>query len=253
MTVEQKWDSSLNTKLWDSAYKTDRKYTKEFKARPGGFGGTAISPMYIVRKATEIFGPCGIRWGFNDIGHTVEDTGVGKVWYSLIRLWYIHPATNEYGHIEQWGGTTITTGKADHPVPDDEAAKKAVTDGLTKCLTYLGFGADIHLNDTSKYSSHETGYNDQGAAPAAPPVHEPSEKRSAKQVAKDLTDKHTKFPAALEKVLGAKDLAELSRLADYINGFGFTDSDLAELTAAIQAKANELTPAEATGASNTNA
>jgi len=35
-----------------------------FASPMGGFKGTAIKPTYLMRKATEVFGPCGEGWGW---------------------------------------------------------------------------------------------------------------------------------------------------------------------------------------------
>jgi hypothetical protein len=43
---------------------TDPKHTKEF-SRSGGFKGRATSPTYLMRRATEVFGPMGIGWGWS--------------------------------------------------------------------------------------------------------------------------------------------------------------------------------------------
>ena len=56
---------------------------------------------------------------------------------------------------------------------DEEAPKKSITDAMTKCLSLLGFAAEIHLGlyDDNKYASdrqREAGKSDQpDADPAA--------------------------------------------------------------------------------------
>ena len=51
--------------------------------------------------------------------------------------------------IEQYGQKHL--GRDDRP--DEDAYKKCVTDGITKCLSYLGFNADVFLGkfDDNKY------------------------------------------------------------------------------------------------------
>jgi hypothetical protein len=140
---------SSNTALWNSACKTDPAYTKQF-SRAGGFSGTAISPMYLVRRATETFGPIGTGWGFKELESKIAE----GVWFSRVELWYLH--AEKRGAIEQWGATTFINKRKDGSTfVDEEAAKKSVTDAVTKCLSYLGFAADVHMGlyDDNKYMS----------------------------------------------------------------------------------------------------
>jgi hypothetical protein len=53
---------SKNLDLWEAVSKTDPKHTKKF-SRAGGFSGTAINATYLIRKATELWGPMGQGWG----------------------------------------------------------------------------------------------------------------------------------------------------------------------------------------------
>lgn len=136
-----------NTALWNSVCKTDPAFTKQFK-RAGGFSGTAISPMYMVRRATEIFGPIGIGWGFKELEHNF----IEGVWSSRVQVWYL--LDGKRGEVEQWGATTmLNTLKDGRGFVDEEAAKKSVTDAVTKCLSYMGFSADVHMGmyDDNKY------------------------------------------------------------------------------------------------------
>lgn len=135
-----------NRELWDSVCETDPKHTKEF-SRSGGFKGTAINATYQVRKATERFGPVGIGWGYEEVEHIVA----GGVWFSKVRLWYVWNGAR--GQVEHWGATTFQGKNKNGEFVDEEAAKKSITDALGKCLTMLGFAADVHLGlyDDNKY------------------------------------------------------------------------------------------------------
>jgi hypothetical protein len=153
---QQRGQMTTNTSLWDAVCKTDPTHTKSFK-KGGGFSGTAIKPYWLMRRATETFGPCGIGWGWEEI----ENKMVAGVWCSKVRLWYAQ--NNQRGQIEQWGQTVMEDqreikidGKGTgsyKPYVDEEAPKKAVTDAVTKCLSYLGFAGDVHMGlfDDSKY------------------------------------------------------------------------------------------------------
>jgi len=132
----------MSLELWNSVRTPDKQYTKKF-VRKGGFRGTAIDPMYLIMKATSLWGPCGGKWGFKEIEHTI----VNDVWYSKVQLWY--PGPDGEHVVEHWGGTSIMNEGS----PDDEAAKKSMTDALSKCMSVIGFGADIHMGifDGNKY------------------------------------------------------------------------------------------------------
>lgn len=135
-----------NTALWDSVCKTDPSHTKKF-TKAGGFSGTAIKPFYLMHKATETFGICGIGWGWNEL----ENIVVGGVWCSKVELWFMQ--NNQRGAIQQWGQTVMQGKNKNGEFVDEEAPKKAVTDAVTKCLSYLGFAGDVHMGlfDDSKY------------------------------------------------------------------------------------------------------
>lgn len=135
-----------NTTLWDAVCKTDPAHTKKF-TKAGGFSGTAIKPFYLMHKATETFGVCGIGWGWNEL----ENKVVGGVWCSKVQLWFLQ--NNQRGTIEQWGQTVMQGKNKNGEFVDEEAPKKAVTDAVTKCLSYLGFAGDVHMGlfDDSKY------------------------------------------------------------------------------------------------------
>ena len=51
-----------NRALWNALATTDPKPTKPFK-RSGGFSGTAMKPIWIIKMLTEQFGPVGVGWG----------------------------------------------------------------------------------------------------------------------------------------------------------------------------------------------
>lgn len=150
-----------NTALWDSVQTTDPKYTKGF-SRGGGFKGTATNATYLAKKATERFGPCGTGWGINVVNEEII-TGAPHVdgdgcciAHDLIhkvhaRLWYV--LDGKRGEVEQFGQTQIVGKNKNGFYTDEEAPKKSLTDAMTKCLSLLGFSADIHLGlyDDNKY------------------------------------------------------------------------------------------------------
>ena len=143
--------------IWDQASKTDPKYTK-----PVTFGRkfTAIDPHSQIMKATELFGPAGMGWGFNVVKNEYLPTNHVAV---LVELW--HGTLSQ--SIQQWGQCSLYIDKAETR-PDPDCMKKATTDGITKCLSYLGLNADVFLGkfDDSKYIEERKAE----VAGAAPPI-----------------------------------------------------------------------------------
>lgn len=151
-------------KIWSEVEKTDPSFTKPF-SRGGGFKGTATNATYLARKATEVFGPCGIGWGvevvdeelmkgaplaFGPDGMPVAFDVIHKV---RVKLWYL--LDGQRGEVVQFGQTTFVGKNKNGFFTDEEAPKKSLTDGMSKCLSLLGFAADIHLGryDDNKYVS----------------------------------------------------------------------------------------------------
>ena len=127
-----------NMKLWNSVCVTDPSHTKKVNQR-GGF--TAIDAHYQIQEMTRAFGPIGIGWGYD---FTYEFFN-GMIFAKVV-VWHSGDRSQT---VTQMGCKSL--GKADRP--DEDAAKKAVTDGLTKCVSYIGFNADVFLGrfDDNKY------------------------------------------------------------------------------------------------------
>lgn len=150
-----------NMRIWAQVERTDPQYTKQFN-RGGGFKGTATNATYLARRATEVFGPIGIGWGVEPVSEEyvegaplTEDVRevVHKV---LVKVWYMQDG--ERGEVLQFGQTTFVGKNKYGPFTDEEHAKKSLTDGMSKCLSLLGFAADIHLGrfDDNKYVAEVT-------------------------------------------------------------------------------------------------
>jgi hypothetical protein len=134
------------TKLWDSVFKTDPSSTKAF-SRAGGFSGTAIKPLYLIHKATALWGPMGDAWGAETAEHIIS----GNTVFIKARLWY--PGASNKAWVEHWGGDVLIKETKNGVRANDEAFKMAFTDAIGKCLVQLGFSADVHLGmfDDNKY------------------------------------------------------------------------------------------------------
>lgn len=135
--------SDNNLKLWERVEKTNPGHTKQVKL---GRAITAIDPYQQIKNATAEFGPAGEGWGWSvEQVITVDATKEVAV---LVRVW--HGSNGKF--IEHFGQNGMYIDNAQTKV-DTDCFKKAVTDGLTKCLSCLGFNADIFLGkfDDNKY------------------------------------------------------------------------------------------------------
>ena len=163
-------------RLWDQLKRTDPKATKPF-TRGGGFRGTQIDPTWRMQRMTEVFGPIGIGWGYEQLDVRVmpEPNSTEAMVFISVRVWYREPDTGEKAWTgPQWGGTELYRRRRDGSAePNDESFKMSITDALGKCLLQLGVAADVYLGlfDDSKYREEtETYYankNDPELQPAA--------------------------------------------------------------------------------------
>jgi len=133
---------SDNLKLWEAVEKTNPAHTKKVTF---GRAITAIDPYRQIKNATEQFGPAGQGWGWSVVDTKFLPTNEVAC---LVRVW--HGSADTY--IEQWGQNGLFIDKKEEK-KDTDCMKKATTDGLTKCLSMLGFNADIFLGkfDDNKY------------------------------------------------------------------------------------------------------
>lgn len=147
-----------NMIFWEKLEKTDTKYTKRMTT---GAKLTAINPEYQIKRFTEIFGPCGIGWGYrilesffvegaemlhrdhrDEMGQP-KSYGPSKVHTLRLELWYIEgrdtytiQATGHtpFIYLNQYGVNT-----------DYDYEKKSTTDALGRCFAMLGMGADVRM------------------------------------------------------------------------------------------------------------
>lgn len=141
--------------IWNEVQQTDPANTKHVGQR-GGF--TAIDAHSQVKRATEIFGPVGTGWGYDTVfGFESFANGSDTIVWCDLTMWYASDGKswegnkgvtncNKFGPIR---GMAVVHGKR----TDHDAAKKAMTDALTKGLSHLGFNADVFLGkfDDNKY------------------------------------------------------------------------------------------------------
>ncbi len=159
-----------NMELWNKVCETDPANTKHVAQR-GGF--TAIGAHSQIKAATEQFGPVGEGWWW-----VTEDQVQGDLF--IVKVQLFRP---DHRPVVQYGCAEMNPKRRDGSTYlDSDAPKKATTDGLTKCLSYLGFNADIFLGkwDDNKYVAEmEEKFKGKKPAPKAPP-RKPNPKPAAK-------------------------------------------------------------------------
>jgi hypothetical protein len=147
--------SDKNMQIWNKVQKTDTSYTK--KAEVGGQKITSLNGTAMIMKATEIFGPVGIGFGwtvveerFDKGSEMVMGEGDKRVVLGVelnhtikIKFWY--ELDGKRGEIEQYGCTRYLYKSKYGTTTDGEAPKKSLTDAIKKSLSMLGFSADVFL------------------------------------------------------------------------------------------------------------
>jgi len=225
-----------NLDLWNKLGRTDPAHTKGFK-RAGGFGGTAIKPIYTEQKMTEEFGPCGTGWGFSEpVFQTVAASEGQIAVYCWLSLWYILDGKKSEP-VFGVGGDMVVVKQSAGLRTDDEAFKKAFTDAIGNAMKHIGMSADVHMGlfDDSKYVQE---LKDEARERAAEPVQRPStfpSHLSAITAAKTLDELKTVFGAAkADKTLTGTEAEDLiiakdARKAQLTKPEGYKEPDFSGL------------------------
>ena len=150
-----------NMEIWDKVGTTDVDHTKEVSF---GRKFTAIDAHSQVMEATRNFGPVGSGWKYyNEYGETHLTDGRSIAWCDVTFQWMSKGEKwegnqgksiwNSFGPVRGAAMLVSLDAKGKPKNPDTDAYKKASTDGLTKCLSHLGFNADVFLGmfDDNKY------------------------------------------------------------------------------------------------------
>ena len=169
--------------LWWAVEKTPVAQTKGITGK--AYSGTSPKPHYLVWKATETFGPCGIGWGFTIEDERIEEGAGGeRMSIARVRVWY--EWDGKRGEVEHIGGTSFSgTRKNGNTYTDEDAPKKSVTDALIKALSMIGFAGDIFMGryDDSKYVAE---LNREAAAPPTDEWRGPLNKTAFKNKVGDM-------------------------------------------------------------------
>lgn len=139
-----------NLDLWNKVEKSDPTHLKRVSFGQRSF--TAIDPQYQIMMATEAFGPVGEGWGW-DANIIYEHISTGEVIVLAEVVMWHGDRSNTYGPFPGCRTFVKLQKNGEFRIAED-APKMAVTDGITKCLSHLGFNADVFLgkHDGNKYS-----------------------------------------------------------------------------------------------------
>ncbi|MGY2285206.1 hypothetical protein [Pseudomonas gingeri] len=208
--------SEQNMRIWGQVEKTDTRFTK--KAKVNGQDITSLSGTAMVMKATELFGPVGIGWGWKiveerfDEGHEIF-TGEGdkracigrEIGHTVkISLWFTQDG--QRGEIEQYGCTRYQYKTSYGMTTDGEAPKKSLTDAIKKALSMLGFSADVFLG-----LFDDQDYVQQLQAEQAI---EQAEDREA-EIERQKQERLDYIKSVVDTMQGAQSLQELKKLHDH--------------------------------------
>jgi len=201
-----------NMELWNKVCRTDPDSTTHVTVR-GGF--TAICAMSQIQAATEQFGAAGEGWGwsFSDPVYPPNETVVVKC-----ILWH----GKKENTIEQFGQKKLAN--------DEDALKKAGTDALTKCLSYLGFNADVFLGkfDDNKYVAE---------------LREENQKKTILPAAAAQKSIADRLKAKVSKLMIAKELLAWEKLPSVYDARANLPSELSkEVDEAVKKKHLALAP-----------
>lgn len=121
-------------------------------------GMTDINPMWRIYKLTDMFGPCGIGWGYSITRLWLENGAGGEVCaMAQISLWYRDPKTGDKSEpIPGIGGNKLVANEKNGPYTSDECYKMAMTDAISVAAKALGIGADVYWEQgRTKYTAND--------------------------------------------------------------------------------------------------
>ena len=132
--------------FWKQVEESDPAHIKEVSR--GKWKFHAIDAMYQIKRATEMWGPVGKAWSWLAEKEIIDLPGGPLFLVSLALKTPLGDAP-----IQTWASCPLMRGDR----IDADACKKAMTDALTKALSYTGMNADVFLGrfDDNRYVSDE--------------------------------------------------------------------------------------------------
>jgi hypothetical protein len=206
--------NDLNMRIWSLVDKTAPSATKA--AKVGGMNITSLNGLHMIMRATEVFGPVGIGFGWQvleerfDQGAPIiggkEGAEVTAITLShTVRILFWFMQDGKRGEFEQYGCTKALYKSSYGAITDEEAPKKSLTDAIKKSLSMLGFSADVYLGlfDDKDYVDQR---KDQEAIETAEDKHAEEEKQQQSRL--------DYIKSVLDCMQGAVTQNELKKLHD---------------------------------------
>jgi hypothetical protein len=136
--------------LWDMWGTTPPSQTK--RVDTGGRSFTTISAYWQFHRATELFGPCGVGWGWTPPVWSIQFEGTDAPLLVVSLTVWIETG-NGRAEAPLVNAQEMFMGKGDRRRVDDDVFKKLVTDTITKGLSYFGASSDVFLGlfDDNRY------------------------------------------------------------------------------------------------------
>lgn len=203
-----------NLKIWKQVETTDTRYTKA--AKVGGQNITSLNGTAMIMKATELFGPVGIGFGWSvleerfDQGPAIYGGEGGAVLLAhelnhTVKIQFWFKQDDQRGEFEQYGCTPYLYKSKYGTTTDGEAPKKSLTDAIKKSLSMLGFSADVFLGYFEDQEYVEQIKDEQRIAEAEDKV---AEEERQKQERLDL------LKSTIDTMAGAQSARELKKIHD---------------------------------------
>ena len=178
MSKEKEPQDNPNMELWNKVCVTKKSDTKDFSGK-GGFKGTCIKAQSQRKRATETFGPYGIKWGVESEKYLVIALNHDDVHDTLLRY-----TAQLYYDLDGVKGAFPICAEIDFYMfakgswrRNTDVYKKVRTDALTKGLSELGFNSDIFEGhaawDDNKYGDEREGAERPERKTNQTPIEEP--------------------------------------------------------------------------------
>lgn len=183
-----------NLWLWSQVEETPEKFQDPIEHQSHL---TSIRAGYLIKKATEMFGPMSVGWGLKDENEEyafLSESGLPNKFTLVVytaKFWW----TDNKGEIREFRVKTSAKVVDYKDLSDEDMFKKVRTDAVGKALSDLGFSMDVRLREKggNRYNS------DSGKSSFTAPQKKNQTASSSQKGSGFATEKQTKFLYSLLK------------------------------------------------------